>query len=65
MDQPQLIIAAKSGDEAEVTKLIKAKADINESTSSGANALITAAEKNHLNIVKLLINAGADLNAEN
>jgi len=57
MDQPEIIIASKSGDEAEVARLIKAKADVNESTSSGANALIIAAEKNHFNIVKLLINA--------
>ena len=53
MDQPALILAAKLGDISEVTKLLKSKPDLNESNSSGATALIVAAEKNHFEIIKL------------
>jgi cytohesin len=42
-------------------ELIKAGADVNQATSSGATPLYAAAQDGHEGIVALLIQAGADV----
>src|SRR5689334_14461029 len=57
-----LIAAAKSGDRAEVEKLIQDKTDLNGTDIHDRTALIYAAKNGHLEIVKLLVQAGAKVN---
>jgi Ankyrin repeats (3 copies) len=52
--------AVTSGDERAVNALIAHGADVNESTSGGQTALILAVIFGHTNLVKLLVNSGAD-----
>ena len=52
--------AVTSGDERAVSALIARGADVNESTSGGQTALILAVIFGHTNLVKLLVNSGAD-----
>ena len=52
--------AVKSGDESTVTALLANGADVNETTGGGQTALILAVIFGHTNLVKLLVNAGAD-----
>ena len=62
----QLHRAAKTGDEAEVERLLWWGADMNERDSSWGNTpLHMAATQGNLGIVKMLILAGADKNAMN
>jgi hypothetical protein len=52
--------AVTSGDERAVRALLTEGADVNESTSGGQTALILAVIFGHTNLVRILINAGAD-----
>lgn len=52
MNSVELVNAARSGDFDTVKRLHKEGADLNEVNSSGASAVIVAAEKNHFDIVK-------------
>ena len=52
--------AVTSGDEGTVTALLAKGADVNETTGGGQTALILAVIFGHTNLVKLLVNAGAD-----
>lgn len=52
--------AVTSGDEQAVSALLAKGADVNETTSGGQTALILAVIFGHTNVVKLLMNAGAD-----
>ena len=52
--------AVQSGDEGAVTTLLAKGADVNETTGGGQTALILAVIFGHTNLVKLLVNAGAD-----
>ena len=52
--------AVTSGDERAVRTLLAEGADVNESTSGGQTALILAVIFGHTNLVRILINAGAD-----
>lgn len=52
--------AVTSGDESTVTALLANGADVNETTGGGQTALILAVIFGHSNLVKLLVNAGAD-----
>lgn len=54
-----LLDAVKSGDEAAVVHLLKAKASANDADPDGTTALEWAAHRNDVAIVKLLIQAGA------
>jgi ankyrin repeat protein len=49
-------------DTAEISKLIKAGADVNVKNKDGATLLYIAAEKDHAVIVKQLLSSGADVN---
>lgn len=52
--------AVTSGDESTVTALLANGADVNETTGGGQTALILAVIFGHSNLVKLLVNSGAD-----
>lgn len=52
--------AVTSGDESTVSALLANGADVNETTGGGQTALILAVIFGHTNLVKLLVNAGAD-----
>ena len=52
--------AVTSGDEGTVTALLANGADVNETTGGGQTALILAVIFGHTNLVKVLVNAGAD-----
>ena len=52
--------AVTSGDEKAVSALLANGADVNERTSGGQTALILAVIFGHTNIVRRLVNAGAD-----
>ena len=53
--------AVTAGDEKIVSALLARGADVNETTGGGQTALILAVIFGHTNIVKILINAGANL----
>lgn len=55
-----LTSAVNSGDEKAVSESLANGADVNERTSGGQTALILAVIYGHTNIVRLLVNAGAD-----
>lgn len=52
--------AVTSGDESAVSALLATGADVNESTNGGQTALILAIVFGHTNLVRTLLNAGAD-----
>lgn len=52
--------AVTSGDEGAVTTLLAGGADVNETTSGGQTPLILAVIFGHTNLVRLLVNVGAD-----
>ncbi len=57
-----LSIAARHGELALATKLVKAGASVNLQDNEGATPLYLAAEKGHLEMVKFLLKAGANPN---
>jgi outer membrane protein assembly factor BamB len=56
--------AARAGDTGAVTKALDGGVDVNAKTRYGATALTFAADKGHLDVVKVLIGRGADVNAQ-
>lgn len=60
---PKLFKAAGAGDIATVNRLLEAGAGANERVSSGATALIVAAQNGHDRVVRALLAKGADINA--
>ena len=60
----ELWAAARAGDAARVTAALDKGADVNAKTRYGATALTFAADKGHVEVVKLLIARGADVNAQ-
>jgi ankyrin repeat protein len=61
--QRALLAAARRGDAARATELIRAGADVNAATASGATALIEAAAAGRIEVARLLLRAGADVDA--
>lgn len=56
--------AARVGDTAAIEKILAAGIDVNAKTPYGGTALAFAAERGQLDAVKLLIEKGADVNAQ-
>jgi outer membrane protein assembly factor BamB len=56
--------AARSGDTARVAAILDKGADVNAKARYGATALFFAADKGHLETVKLLVARGAEINIE-
>ena len=55
--------AARAGDVARVTKALDAGADVNAGNRYKATALFFAADKGHVEVIKVLLARGADVNA--
>jgi ankyrin repeat protein len=63
---PDLLVAIRNGDHAQVRKLIEAGADINTADKfDGTTALMHSVIESDANMVKLLIDKGANVNAAN
>ncbi len=60
----ELWAATRAGDAARVTAALDKGADVNAKTRYGATALTFAADRGHVEIVKLLIARGADVNVQ-
>lgn len=60
----RLITAARDGDVQRVRRLLDQHASIAARDGSGATALVAAAYGNHLEVARLLLEAGADPNAK-
>lgn len=54
--------AAKTGDTAELGQIIDSGVEVDAQTAYGATALAFAAERGHLEVVKMLITRGANVN---
>ena len=64
--EPQLNVAARSGDVAQVESLLKAGCDVNaHDFKSGDTPLLVAVQGNHQDVAAVLIAHGADVNAKN
>src|SRR4051794_26802759 len=63
-DPDELWAAARKGDAAAVGRLLEAGVDANAKTPYGATALSFAAEKGHVEVVRLLLAAKADPNVK-
>jgi RNA polymerase sigma factor (sigma-70 family) len=59
-----LVFASASGNKRMVDLLLKHGADANAQTTEGLSALMCAGAKNHLDVVKALLAAGADVKAK-
>ncbi|WP_425918195.1 ankyrin repeat domain-containing protein [Acinetobacter sp. TSRC1-2] len=58
---PELVYWASLGDIEQVSETLQQGIDPNSADDEGYSALHAAAENNHLDVVKLLISKGADL----
>ena len=56
--------AARAGDVARVVKALDAGAEINSGNRYKASALFFAADRGHVEVIKLLLDRGADINAK-
>ena len=59
----ELWAAARAGDTARVAKALDAGADVNAGNRYKATALFFAADRGHVEVIKLLLDRGADINA--
>lgn len=63
-EEVEFIEACESGDEEKVTKMINSGIDVDCHDCFGVTALAGACKNNRLNIAKLLLKHGADINFE-
>ncbi len=64
MPEGNLIESARSGDIEAVRSQLDQGADVHRRDANGATALIAAAYGNHVEVVSLLVEAGADVNVK-
>jgi ankyrin repeat protein len=64
-NSPDLLVAIRNGDSAQVQKLLRAGADVNTVDDDGTTALMHSVIESDVNMMKLLIDAGASVNAKN
>jgi ankyrin repeat protein len=64
-DSPQLLVAIRNGDRAQVQKLLGTGAAVNTVDSDGTTALMHSVIESDEKMMKLLIDKGADVNAKN
>src|SRR5205823_5110383 len=62
---PDLLVAIRNGDPAQVRKLIEAGADVNTADKDGTTALMHAVLESDVKMMKLLIDKGAGVNMKN
>jgi ankyrin repeat protein len=62
---PDLFVAVRKGDHAQVRKLLGAGADVNTADKDGATALMHSVIESDVEMMKLLIDRGANVNAAN
>jgi type IV protein arginine methyltransferase len=62
--EEDLITAATDGDTSQVRDLITQNANVAYQDGQGVSALMLAAENGHIEIVRLLLDAGAPWNAQ-
>lgn len=62
---PELLIAIRNGDYAQVSKLLRAGADVNTADGDGTTALMHSIIESDAKMAKLLIDGGAQVNANN
>jgi len=62
---PDLLIAVRNGDHAQVQKLLRSGVDVNAGDSEGTTALMHAVIESDVKMMKLLIDSRANVNAKN
>jgi ankyrin repeat protein len=62
---PDLLVAIRNGDLAQVQTLLRAGADVNTADSDGTTALMHAVIESDVDVVKLLLDNKANVNAKN
>jgi ankyrin repeat protein len=62
---PELFIAIRNGDHAQVAKLLRAGTDVKSADSDGTTALMHSVIESDVRMMKLLIDGGANVNARN
>src|SRR5712691_4380953 len=62
---PDLLMAIRNGNQAQVRKLIEAGADVNTADNDGTTALMHSVIESDVKMMKLLIDKGANVNMKN
>jgi ankyrin repeat protein len=62
---PELFIAIRNGDHAQVAKLLRAGTDVKSADSDGTTALMHSVIESDVRMMKLLIDGGANVNTRN
>lgn len=62
---PDLLVAIRNGDYAQVETLLRAGADVNTADSEGTTALMHAVIESDVKMMKLLMDSGANVNPKN
>src|SRR6266853_6580982 len=62
---PDLLVAIRNGDYAQVQRLLRAGADVNTADGDGTTALMHSVIESDVKMMKLLVESGANVNAKN